>query len=120
MAAVAIIEASSGHIGNGDSDVARAAAGDRGAFERLYRLHVNRVFSLCARMVTDRTRAEELTQDVFVRQYQGLGPKGEVLSKLVPSGILPRCLEQVHEHGLDLPPSMYDAAKHGPVQGTHG
>ena len=25
-------------------------------------------------------------QDVFVRQYQGLGPKGEVLSQLVPSG----------------------------------
>jgi len=59
-------------------------------------------------------------QDVFVRQYQGLGPKGEVLSKLVPSGILPRALEQVHEHGLDLPAAMYDAAKHGPVQGSHG
>src|SRR5436190_18035222 len=73
MAAVAIIEASSGHIGNGDSDVARAAAGDRGAFERLYRLHVNRVFSLCARMVADRTRAEELTQDVFVRVWEKLG-----------------------------------------------
>ena len=72
MAAVAIIEASSGHIGNGDSDVARAAAGDRGAFERLYRIHVNRVFSLCARMVTDRTRAEELTQDVFVRAWEKL------------------------------------------------
>ena len=72
MAAVAIIEASSGHIGTGDSDVARAAAGDRGAFERLYRLHVNRVFSLCARMVTDRTRAEELTQDVFVRAWEKL------------------------------------------------
>src|SRR6476659_2758510 len=72
MAAVAIIEASSGHIGNGDSDVARAAAGDRGAFERLYRLHVNRVFSLCARMVTDRMRAEELTQDVFVRAWEKL------------------------------------------------
>jgi len=63
---------------------------------------------------------EYLTQDVFVRQYQGLGPKGEVLSRLVPSGVMPRCLEQVHEHGLDLPASMYDAAKHGPVQGTHG
>ncbi len=63
---------------------------------------------------------EYLTQDVFVRQYQGLGPKGEVLSKLVPSGVMPRCLEQVHEHGLDLPAAMYDAAKHGPVQGTHG
>jgi RNA polymerase sigma-70 factor, ECF subfamily len=56
----------------GDSDVALAAAGDRHAFERLYRLHVNRVFSLCARMVTDRTRAEELTQDVFVRAWDKL------------------------------------------------
>jgi len=56
----------------GDSDVALAAAGDRLAFERLYRLHVNRVFSLCARMVTDRSRAEELTQDVFVRAWEKL------------------------------------------------
>jgi RNA polymerase sigma-70 factor (ECF subfamily) len=72
MAAVAIIEASSNHLSNGDSDVARAAAGDRGAFERLYRQHVNRVFSLCARMVADRGRAEELTQDVFVRAWEKL------------------------------------------------
>jgi RNA polymerase sigma-70 factor (ECF subfamily) len=72
MAAVAIIEASSQHVGNGDSDAARAAAGDRGAFERLYRLHVNRVFSLCVRMVADRSRAEELTQDVFVRAWEKL------------------------------------------------
>jgi RNA polymerase sigma-70 factor (ECF subfamily) len=72
MAAVAIIEASSSHIGTGDSDVARAAAGDRSAFERLYRQHLNRVFSLCARMVSDRERAEELTQDVFVRAWEKL------------------------------------------------
>jgi RNA polymerase sigma-70 factor (ECF subfamily) len=72
MAAVAIIKASSSHIGNGESDVARAAAGDRGAFERLYREHVNRVYSLCARMVADRARAEELTQDVFVRAWEKL------------------------------------------------
>lgn len=72
MTAVAIIEASSTHIGNGDSDVARAAAGDRLAFERLYRQHANRVFSLCARMVADRSRAEELTQDVFVRAWEKL------------------------------------------------
>jgi RNA polymerase sigma-70 factor (ECF subfamily) len=72
MAAVAIIEASSNHLSNGDSDVARAAAGDRGAFERLYRQHANRVFSLCARMVADRGRAEELTQDVFVRAWEKL------------------------------------------------
>src|ERR1051325_3504222 len=72
MAAVAIIEASTAKVGDGDSDVARAAAGDRVAFERLYRLHVTRVFSLCARMVGDRTRAEELTQDVFVRAWEKL------------------------------------------------
>src|SRR6478672_12986658 len=72
VAAVAIIEASSNQAMNGDSDVARAAAGDRGAFERLYRQHANRVFSLCARMVTDRERAEELTQDVFVRAWEKL------------------------------------------------
>src|SRR5947199_4544780 len=72
MAAVAIIEASSSHVGNGDSDVARAAAGDRAAFERLYRQHVNKVYSLCERMVSDRAHAEELTQDVFVRPWEKL------------------------------------------------
>ena len=55
-----------------DADVTLAASGDRQAFERLYRGHVNRVFSLCARMVPDRTRAEELTQDVFVRAWEKL------------------------------------------------
>jgi RNA polymerase sigma-70 factor (ECF subfamily) len=56
----------------GDSDVVLAAAGDRRAFERLYHQHVTRVFTLCARMVNDRTRAEELTQDVFVRAWEKL------------------------------------------------
>lgn len=72
MTAVAIIEASTSPANEGDSDVALAAAGDRQAFERLYRQHVNRVYSLCARMVADRQRAEELTQDVFVRAWEKL------------------------------------------------
>src|SRR4051812_26580223 len=72
MTAVAIIEALTTPRNDGDSDVARAASGDREAFERLYRDHVNRVFSLCARMVPDRLRAEELTQDVFVRAWEKL------------------------------------------------
>jgi RNA polymerase sigma-70 factor (ECF subfamily) len=56
-----------------NEDVARATRGDRQAFERLYRQHVNRIFSLCARMLGDRTRAEELTQDAFVRAWEKLG-----------------------------------------------
>ena len=53
-------------------DVALAANGDRLAFERVYRAHVNRVFAVCARMVADRSLAEELTQDVFVRAWEKL------------------------------------------------
>ena len=72
MTAVAIIEATTTPKNDGDSDVALAASGDRQAFERLYRQHLNRVFSLCARMVADRVHAEELTQDVFVRAWEKL------------------------------------------------
>ena len=54
-------------------DVALAAQGDRQAFERIYRANVDRVFSVCVRMVSDRQLAEELTQDVFVRAWQKLG-----------------------------------------------
>lgn len=59
-------------------DVLSAAAGDRQAFERVYRAHVDRVFSLCTRMLGDRTLAEEVTQDVFVRVWEKLpGFRGE-------------------------------------------
>jgi RNA polymerase sigma-70 factor (ECF subfamily) len=53
--------------------VALAASGDRRAFERLYRAHVDKVFTLCTRMTGDRQKAEELTQDVFVRAWEKLG-----------------------------------------------
>ena len=51
-------------------DVRRAQRGDVGAFERLYRDHVGRVYGLCLRMVGDPGRAEELTQDAFVRAWR--------------------------------------------------
>ena len=54
------------------TDVALAAGGDRQAFERLYRTHANRVYSLCTRMCGSRTMGEELTQDVFVRTWEKL------------------------------------------------
>ncbi|HUF14087.1 MAG TPA: sigma-70 family RNA polymerase sigma factor [Longimicrobiales bacterium] len=53
--------------------VERAQRGERGAFESLYREHVGRVHALCLRMSGDRGRAEELTQDVFVRAWSRLG-----------------------------------------------
>jgi pilus assembly protein CpaF len=59
----------------------------------------------------DQAKSEYLLQDIFVRQYHGFDDRGAILSDIVPSGILPRCLPQLHEHGVDLPASVYAAAK---------
>ena len=55
------------------ADVALAAAGDRSAFERVYRAHCDRVYSVCVRMTADAAQAEELTQDTFVRAWAKMG-----------------------------------------------
>lgn len=53
-----------------ESDLVREAQdGSAEAFERLYRKHARRIYALCLRMVSDPARAEELTQDVFVRAW---------------------------------------------------
>jgi RNA polymerase sigma-70 factor (ECF subfamily) len=56
----------------GAEDAARAAGGDRAAFERLYRANVARIHSLARRMIGPEV-AEEATQDVFVRAWEKLG-----------------------------------------------
>jgi len=53
--------------------VERAQTGDSRAFEALYRRLVGRIYALCLRMARDAQRAEELTQDVFVRAWERLG-----------------------------------------------
>ena len=45
------------------------AARDASDFEGLYRAEAGRVFALCLRMVADPSRAEELTQETFVRAW---------------------------------------------------
>jgi RNA polymerase sigma-70 factor (ECF subfamily) len=55
-----------------DLTVRRAQQGDTAAFEQLYRDNVGRIFGLCLRLSGDSTRAEELTQDVFVRAWEKL------------------------------------------------
>ena len=52
-----------------DAEDARAAAGgDRAAFQRLYRRHVDRIHGAVLRLAGyDHARAEDLTQDAFVR-----------------------------------------------------
>ena len=57
-----------------DAALARtAAAGDASAFEALYRRHAARIHGVVARLVGhDRARAEDLTQEAFVRAWQAL------------------------------------------------
>jgi RNA polymerase sigma-70 factor (ECF subfamily) len=58
----------------GDGElVRRAAEGDVEAYEMLYRKHVGRIHALCLRMTRDRSEAEELTQETFIRVWERLG-----------------------------------------------
>jgi RNA polymerase sigma-70 factor (ECF subfamily) len=58
-------------LGGDRADAVCAASGDVQAYERLYRAHLPRVFSLVRRMAGP-DEADELTQDVFVRAWQKL------------------------------------------------
>ena len=61
---------------SGDEDIAlvrRAAGADVSAFEQLYRRHHRRVHGVIVRLVGQAgTRAEDLTQEAFVRAWQAL------------------------------------------------
>lgn len=48
----------------------RTAAGDRAAFEQLYRTHFRRLFGYIVRMVHDAALAEEVTSDVMVEVWK--------------------------------------------------
>ena len=54
-----------------EADVIRLAQrGDSSAFERLYRMHNRRVYSLCLRMVGNTAEAEDLTQEAFLQLFR--------------------------------------------------
>ncbi len=51
----------------------KAAAGDRVAFEEMYRCYQNRVYGLSLRLTGDAVEAEQLTQDTFVKAWFAIG-----------------------------------------------
>lgn len=52
--------------------VARAREGDLAAFEELYEKHKGRVYALSLRLVKNPARAEDMTQEAFVRAWEKL------------------------------------------------
>lgn len=68
------LEPTADAVADVDSLLARQAAdGDAGAFESIYRRHAGRVHGVIARLVGGHgARAEDLTQEAFVRAWQAL------------------------------------------------
>ena len=52
--------------------LARAQAGDVGAFERLSGAYADRLFMLLLRLLGDRSEAEDVAQEVMLRAWQGI------------------------------------------------
>jgi RNA polymerase sigma-70 factor (ECF subfamily) len=52
--------------------VERCRRGDEGAFQQLVDEHKRLVIALIARTIPDRSRVEDVSQDVFLRIYRGL------------------------------------------------
>jgi RNA polymerase sigma-70 factor, ECF subfamily len=53
--------------------IERAKQGDEAAFEVLYHLHKRRVYSLCLRMVSNPSQAEDLAQEAFLQLFRKIG-----------------------------------------------
>ncbi|GJM44420.1 MAG: RNA polymerase sigma factor [Gemmatimonadota bacterium] len=74
--------------------IQRAQEGDTAAFERLYRLHVGRIHAVCLRMTADPQKAEEATQEAFVKawhrldQFQGRSAFSSWLHRLAVNVVL--------------------------------
>lgn len=53
--------------------VIRAASqGDKQAFRQLYQQHIGRVYAICLRLLASRQKAEEASQEVFIKVWQQL------------------------------------------------
>ena len=52
--------------------IARAKQSDSGAFERLYRMHIDKVYGLCLRMTGNVAEAEDCAQEAFIQAWNKL------------------------------------------------
>src|SRR6476659_2893964 len=90
--------------------VARCRTGDEGAFQELVERYKDLVFALIARTVQDRSRAEDLSQEVFLRIHRGLPYfRGEArLSTWIYRIVANVCFED--RRGPGMGPSLDDPA----------
>jgi RNA polymerase sigma-70 factor, ECF subfamily len=91
--------------------IERCRQGDEGAFEELVERYKDLVFALIARTIPDRSRAEDIAQDVFLRVHRGLPYfRGEAhLSTWIYRIVANVCLQ---DHGRARPAVSLDDEQH--------
>jgi pilus assembly protein CpaF len=67
----------------------------------------------------DLEKQRYLLQDLFIREYRGVDEHNRIVSDLVPTGVTPACLPQLHEHGVSLPDSILEPSPRDQAGGSH-
>ena len=87
-----------------DGLVERARRADQGAFEALYRLHVDKVYGLCLRMTGNAAEAEDCTQEAFIQawtkleKFRGDSAFGTWMHRVAVNTVLGRMRKDKREH----------------------
>ena len=48
-----------------------------------------------------------ILQDIFKFEQRGLDAKGKVVGDFIFTGIMPSCLKNLRDHGIQLPQSLF-------------
>jgi RNA polymerase sigma-70 factor, ECF subfamily len=97
-------------------------AGEPGAFEEIVREHQDRVFTFCARMLSDREEALDAAQEVFLSAYRHLkGFRGEAslstwLLRIAANNCLNRIRQRTVREGREVAVLDLDDADGPPFQ----
>ena len=84
--------------------IRQAQRADAPAFEKLYRLHVDKVYGLCLRMTGNVSEAEDCTQDAFIQawnkltKFRGDSTFSTWLHRIAVNSVLGRMRKAKREH----------------------
>lgn len=84
--------------------VDRAQRGNAGAFEELYRRHVDKVYGLCLRMTGNQAEAEDCAQEAFIQawrkldKFRGDSAFGTWMHRVAVNSVLGRIRKSKREH----------------------
>ena len=105
--------------------ITRAQQADAGAFEKLYRMHIDKVYGLCLRMTGNVAEAEDCAQEAFIQAWNKLDRfRGESafatwLHRIAVNSVLGRMRKSKREQdriqlageALDSPASQADSGE---------